>query len=138
MIRIEASIALIAREGRWFLQRRDPGATMLPGLWEFPGGKLEGHEDPLSALKRELLEELGWVPSSLEALPVISDANAQRELRLHPFCCEGSAALGTALAWGWFTVPEIRRLPIPPANKALLGLLPESLSRTPVKIDGGC
>lgn len=123
MIRIEAAIALIAREGRWFLQRRDPASAMLPGLWEFPGGKLEPGEEPHAALRRELREELGWEPGGLQALDVIRDVDHQRELRLHPFRCEGPARLGTALAWGWFTGGEIRRLPIPPANAALLALL---------------
>jgi len=123
MILIEASVALIAREGRWFLQRRDLGSTMLPGLWEFPGGKLEPHEAPIMAMRRELLEELAWAPCRLETLPAFRDVNAQREICLHPFRAEGPSRLSTALAWGWFTAEEIRRLPIPPANARLLGFL---------------
>ncbi len=123
MILIEASVALIAREGRWFLQRRELAATMLPGLWEFPGGKLEPHESPIEAMRRELLEELAWAPGHLEALPAFRDVNAQRELRLHPFRAKGASSLSTPLAWGWFTAEEIRRLPIPPANAGLLRFL---------------
>ncbi len=50
--------AVIERLGRVLICRRRPSARH-PMLWEFPGGKVEPGEDPRTALRRELLEELG-------------------------------------------------------------------------------
>ena len=50
--------AVIEREGRILIGQRRPGARH-PLKWEFPGGKVEPHENPREALKRELREELG-------------------------------------------------------------------------------
>ena len=52
-----AVAALIVREGRLLLGRRTPG-TLMGGLWDLFGGKLEPGEDDPTALVRELREEL--------------------------------------------------------------------------------
>ena len=50
--------AVIEREGRYLFTQRRPTAV-LPGLWEFPGGKVESGETDEAALKRELRERVG-------------------------------------------------------------------------------
>ena len=50
--------AVILDEGRVMCAQRGPDGS-LPGMWEFPGGKIEPGESPQEALKREILEELG-------------------------------------------------------------------------------
>ena len=49
--------AVILRRGRVLCAQRGPGGH-LAGLWEFPGGKIEGGERPRAALAREIVEEL--------------------------------------------------------------------------------
>ncbi len=50
--------ALIVDKGRILVCQRTKHQTM-PLKWEFPGGKIEEGEEPRSALRRELDEELG-------------------------------------------------------------------------------
>jgi 8-oxo-dGTP diphosphatase len=52
------AVGLLTSAGRVLVVRRPPGRP-LPGLWEFPGGKVEFGEPPWSALVRELEEEVG-------------------------------------------------------------------------------
>jgi len=111
----EVALALIRREGRWFLQRRALGNPVLPGLWEFPGGKAEPSESLLEALRREAREELGIELTVVRALPALAGP-----VRLHPFLAEGPGLPRTDLAWGWFTLAEMGKLPIPPANQELI------------------
>jgi 8-oxo-dGTP diphosphatase len=56
LIRLVA--AVIERDGRYLITQRRATAV-LPGLWEFPGGRVEEGETDEQALKRELKERLG-------------------------------------------------------------------------------
>ena len=120
---VEVSLAIMRRGGCFFLQRRDSAAAVLPGLWEFPGGKVEPGESPEAALRRELQEELGWTPSRIKALPAFEHAYKQHRVRLRPFYCEGPGQPRTELAWGWFSIEEMKGLPIPEANRDLIAAL---------------
>jgi 8-oxo-dGTP diphosphatase len=53
---IKVTAAIIVDLGKVFIARRKPTAKM-PGVWEFPGGKMEEGETPEQCLKRELYEE---------------------------------------------------------------------------------
>ena len=52
--------AVIIRDGGVLCAQRGPDGK-LPGLWEFPGGKVEQGESPREALEREISEELDCV-----------------------------------------------------------------------------
>ncbi|MDR5692753.1 (deoxy)nucleoside triphosphate pyrophosphohydrolase [Agromyces indicus] len=54
---LEVVAAAIIDDGAVLACRRAEGKAAA-GKWEFPGGKVEGGEDPRAALRRELLEEL--------------------------------------------------------------------------------
>lgn len=52
--------AVIIRDNTVLAALRGPTMS-LPGLWEFPGGKIESGESHAEALVREISEELGCV-----------------------------------------------------------------------------
>jgi 8-oxo-dGTP diphosphatase len=60
------SIAILYREGAFLWQLRDniPG-ILYPGYWGFFGGHVEAGEKPEEAMRRELLEEIGYAPPEI-------------------------------------------------------------------------
>jgi 8-oxo-dGTP pyrophosphatase MutT (NUDIX family) len=52
--------------GRLLLELRPTNARFAPGLITCFGGRREEGESPEDCLRRELMEELGWQPASLE------------------------------------------------------------------------
>lgn len=54
---IEVAKSLILKDGKYLVIRRAMSSKFFPGLWDFPGGKIEQGEDPDKAVIRETREE---------------------------------------------------------------------------------
>lgn len=122
-----AAAALVDADGRVLLQQRPEGGS-LPGLWEFPGGKIEPGEVPEAALVRELEEELGIAThqSCLAPAAFASEPLDGQHLLLLLFICRkwtGVPTLHHAAAMKWVRPAEMFALPMPPADLPLVGLL---------------
>jgi 8-oxo-dGTP diphosphatase len=122
-----AAAALVDGDGRVLVQQRAPGRAMA-GLWEFPGGKVETDETPEAALIRELREELGIDTEAACLAPAgfASERLGEQHLLLLLYICRkwrGIAQPLDASALRWVRPLELHRLPMPPADKPLIGLL---------------
>jgi len=121
---IVVTAAVIEREGRFLVTRRQPGVH-LEGLWEFPGGKCEAGEDERSCLSRELKEELAVGVQVREEIFTTTHAYPDRSVELHFLRCE---LLGTPLPQNgqemrWVARADLARLEFPPADAELIRFL---------------
>ncbi len=126
-----ACAALVDADGRVLVAERPAGKPMA-GLWEFPGGKIEPGETPEAALIRELEEELGVRTHGSCLAPVgwASHAYATKHVVLLAFACrkwEGQPAGREGQALRWAKLTELWKLPMPDADRPLLGQLTELL-----------
>jgi 8-oxo-dGTP diphosphatase len=103
MKRIQVAVGVIQRNGKFLIGQRLVKDSYFE-KWEFPGGKLDNGEDPLSALKRELAEELNIIVHSAQPLIHIEHDYPDRSVSLHVFLVdefsgEPIGAEGQALRW---------------------------------------
>ncbi|MBP1843685.1 ADP-ribose pyrophosphatase YjhB (NUDIX family) [Rhizobium petrolearium] len=116
-----ASSAILEREGRFLLIRRinPPSAD----LFAFPGGRGEPGETPDQTALREFFEETGIAvrnPILFATYDIRSEKDDGRHFFLSVFRVEADAdteaiAADDAADPGWYTVEEIRLLPVPPS-----------------------
>lgn len=77
--RMEVAIAILYREDKFLMQLRDDDPTIrYPGHWGFFGGHLEAGETPEIGVRRELLEEIGYCPSTLTLFDRRDDVHPTR------------------------------------------------------------
>ena len=126
-LRIKVAVGLIFDEQQRLLITRRPWHKPHGGFWEFPGGKLEAHEDPKAALSREIEEETGLQVIASEYLGDVlhdySDTAVQlivfvvRKFIGVPLCRESQLDLR------WVKHDELANYQFPEANLAIIQLL---------------
>ncbi|ABG53176.1 NUDIX hydrolase [Trichodesmium erythraeum IMS101] len=104
------AIAILYREEKFLLQLRDdiPGIAH-PGQWAFFGGHIEPGEIPQVAIKRELVEEIGYKPDMIWEFGVYYDTNVVRHVFYAPLTVElKDLVLGEGWDMGLLTPTEIK------------------------------
>ena len=119
---LRVAVGVLTDGNKVFITRRFPDSHQ-GGKWEFPGGKVEPEEDTLSALKRELREELGIEVVAAEPSMQVRHAYPDRQVLLDvwrimdyrgaPHGREGQEAR-------WASFADLMRLEFPAADRPIL------------------
>lgn len=96
---LHVAIAILHHQNKFLLQLRDdiPG-IIYPGHWGLFGGHIEPGETPDIAVKRELLEEISYIPPALSKFDCYTDKNRVRHVYHAPLTVELNALI---LNEGW-------------------------------------
>jgi len=105
--------AVLRKNGRVLIARR-PIATLLPGLWEFPGGEPRPRESLPAALRRHLSDRLGIVLENPKRCAGYTQLLSHRELEIQAYSCAwtgGDAPLGWYTERKWVSFDELGKVP---------------------------
>ena len=109
-------------EGRILIGRRAPHKPV-PGVWEFPGGKLEDGEDIPTCIRRELIEELDLDVEPFAEVAVMQTGSA-RGPELHFWLCRPVTPRTLPLrdhdAVNWIHVEEFKDYEIVPGSRPMV------------------
>ena len=116
--------AIVERDDAFLLTLR-PDGTHLAGHWEFPGGKVDAHENHAEALRREVFEELDAVVDVGELAHTDTHAYPDKTVQLFFYRCalrgEPKPMMGQQMRW--VHRRELAQLPFPEADRGLISLL---------------
>jgi ADP-ribose pyrophosphatase len=110
-------VAAVIERGNRVLVALRPLEKRHGGMWEFPGGKVEGAETDLDALQRELSEELGLrVVTTSSPLAVFQDPGSQFLIVFVPVVADGEPECREHVAIRWVPWPDLAALPLAPTD----------------------
>lgn len=131
LLLLVAACALIDPEKRVLIAQRPDGKPM-PGLWEFPGGKVEEGETPEDTVIRELAEELAIsvTRTCLAPLTFASHDYPDFHILMPLFVCrrwEGVPVPRESQQLRWVRATRLRDYRMPAADEPLISHLADLL-----------
>lgn len=123
---IDVTAGVVWKGGEFLITRRRNDDPVIPGLWEFPGGKIEDGEEGVECLARELREELEIDVVAGEVFLVSEHKYPSRTIRLHFFTAQykgGEIKLNDHSEAKWITLDELDRYDFAPADIPVLNSL---------------
>lgn len=130
MSHIDVTAGIIWKGEKFLITKRFKDDPTLPGLWEFPGGKLEEGETLEECLERELKEELEIEVIVEEQILVNEHEYPNKNIRLHFYDVEyesGDIKLNAHSDYKWITPEEIDNYEFPPADIPVLEEIKKSV-----------
>jgi len=116
---------VLEQDGRYLITQRRASAV-LPLLWEFPGGRVEGDETDAQALKREMRHRLGAEVTVGKLISFASHPYDRYVVDLFLYECTlllpGLEARNVN-AYTWVTSAEFDQYPFTPADEASMNKL---------------
>lgn len=124
---VHVAAGVIFNDRGEFLLSSRPRGKVLEGFWEFAGGKFEAGEDAFAALKRELSEELGIVPTQMSTWLTKNVEYPHARVQLHflrVWAWEGELCAKEGQTLSWQSKHQAQQVaPILPANTSILRAL---------------
>ena len=107
----QVAIAILYQENKFLMQLRDNIPTIVyPNHWALFGGHMEAGETPDVTVKREILEEIGYIPSTFSEFGCYPDEKAVRHVFYAPLTVElNQLVLNEGWDMGLLTPSEIRQ-----------------------------
>ncbi|MFB6356966.1 MAG: A/G-specific adenine glycosylase [bacterium] len=124
----EIAVGVLVK-GEHVLIARRPEDRMLGGLWEFPGGKLEGDETEVEALQRELNQEFGIEAHVGPKLDTIEHTYSHMTINLHVYVCtHGGSELERKKdePWEWAQPENLGEYAFPGSNQSIVSTIQEN------------
>jgi len=119
-------VGLIINEKNEVLIALRPPHVVQPGVWEFPGGKVEENETLENALIREFHEEIGIDIISSEFFLKIKKDSPEKQLILHTFRIvefRGTPHGRENQEIRWVAIHTLKNYTFPEANAAIVEAL---------------
>lgn len=120
---IHVAVGIVINERHEVLIAQRKANQYAPGLWEFPGGKVEPNEAVFSALQREFLEEIGIQIFAADPWLKFTHDYSDRQVlldvwKIHSFDGTPYGAEGQAVQW--VAIAELQGFEFPAGNQFIL------------------